>query len=83
MSILGGLISVFIQLVLLTPLDKAPPETIFKLGFLRQGFSLAAAEILARVPINVLDRIIAIFGGYGAALLLQKLVPNGPRRSLP
>jgi hypothetical protein len=74
MSILGGLISAFIQLVLLSPMDNDPPETIFKLGFLRQGFSLAAAEILARIPVNVLDRIIAIFGGYGAALLLQKVV---------
>jgi hypothetical protein len=77
MSILGGIIAVFIELVLQAPINDPNPETYFKLGLLRNGVSLAAAEILARIPVNIVDRTLSVFGGYGTALLLKRLWAPG------
>jgi len=33
-----------------------------------------AAAVLSRIPINIVDRFIAIFGGYGISLVLRKRV---------
>jgi hypothetical protein len=74
MSVMGGLISVFIQLVMDTPISGIHVETYLKLGLLRQGIKLLPAEILARIPINIIDRIISVFLAYGAALLVRKAV---------
>lgn len=71
-SVLGGLIAAFLGLVLRSPVSDAPPETYFKLGLLRQGLSLTAAEILARLPVNLVDRFISVFGAYGVSLLLKR-----------
>ncbi|GHV93986.1 hypothetical protein AGMMS50293_03060 [Spirochaetia bacterium] len=72
MSVLGGIIAVFIQRVLLNPIDDPNPETYFKLGLLKNGLGLAAAEILARIPVNIVDRFVSVFTGYGAAWLLAR-----------
>ncbi|MDR1893832.1 MAG: hypothetical protein LBQ61_03955 [Spirochaetales bacterium] len=73
MSVLGGIIAWFIQAVLNAPLVDLPPETFFKLGLVRHNISLIAAEILARFPVNILDRIITVFTAYGTARLLVGL----------
>ncbi|MDR2607670.1 MAG: hypothetical protein LBC57_04695 [Treponema sp.] len=70
-SVLGGLIAVFIETVIHVPITLSP-ETYFKLGLLRQGLNLVTAEILARLPINIVDRLISVFVAYGAALLLKR-----------
>ena len=72
-SIMGGLISACITIFTGVVDKKGPPETWFRLGFIRQGFSLTASEILARFPVNIADRPIAVFGGYGIALLVKKV----------
>jgi hypothetical protein len=74
MSLMGALISVFIQLVLRRPIHDVSAETWLKVGLLKQGLHLAAAELLARIPVNIVDRFISVFGGYGAALLLRRLL---------
>jgi hypothetical protein len=74
MSLMGALIAVFIQLVLRRPLYDVSAETWLKVGLLRQGLDLAAAELFARIPVNIVDRFISVFGGYGAALLLKRLL---------
>jgi hypothetical protein len=74
MSVLGGMIAVFIEQVLRSPISDTPPETYFKLGLLRGGLGLAAAEILARFPVNIVDRFISVFCAYGAALLVKSRV---------
>jgi len=72
--IIGGLISAGIT-VSTGVVDKSgPPETYFRLGFIRQGFSLTMSEILARFPVNIADKPIAVFGGYGIAFLVKKIV---------
>jgi len=64
------------------------PEDNFKLGLLRNNIPLLATAILSRVPINIVDRFIVIFGGYGVSLLYRKWLnstvssnsaPNLPR----
>jgi hypothetical protein len=73
-SVMGGLISAAITTVTGVVDKSGPPETYFRLGFIRQGFNLTASEILARFPVNIADKPIAVFGGYGIALLTKKIV---------
>jgi hypothetical protein len=82
MSVLGGLIAVFIDQALQSPISDAHPETYFKVGLLRQGLSLPAMEILARLPVNIVDRFVSVFGAYGISALLKRaalLFPAGRR----
>jgi len=73
-SILGGLISAGITTVTGVIDQSGPPETFFRLAFIEQGFNLTGSEILARFPVNIADKTIAVFVGYGIALLTQKIV---------
>jgi len=73
-SVMGGLISAGITTVTGVVDSSRPPETYFRLGFIRQGFSLTASEIFARFPVNIADKPIAVFVGYGIALLTKKIV---------
>ncbi|WP_461256130.1 hypothetical protein [Treponema sp. R80B11-R83G3] len=52
------------------------PEDSFKIGLLRNNVPLLATAILSRIPINIVDRFIAIFGGYGVSLLYRKWLVN-------
>ena len=49
-------------------------EDVFELGLLRNNVPVLAATILSRIPINIVDRFIAIFGGYGLSLVFRKIV---------
>ena len=73
-SVMGGLISAAITTVTGVVDKSGTPETWFRLGFIRQGFSLTASEILARIPVNIADKSIAVFGGFGIALLVKKII---------
>jgi len=50
------------------------PEDNFKLGLLRNNMPLLATAILSRVPINIVDRFIVVFGGYGVSLLYRRQI---------
>ena len=71
-SICGGTID-FILNKLSAPLTYSPEDT-FELGLLRNNIPVLATAILSRIPINIVDRFIAVFGGYGVSLLFRKLV---------
>ena len=47
-------------------------EDVFELGLLRNNVPVLASAILSRIPINIVDRFIAVFGGYGLSLLFRK-----------
>ncbi|MDR1277183.1 MAG: hypothetical protein LBK02_00370 [Treponema sp.] len=68
-SILGGLTA-----VLINPFGGSSNSDldIFRLALLRKNLPSAATEILSRIPINVIDRLLSVFGGYGAAALLWR-----------
>jgi hypothetical protein len=64
---MGGFIAVLIGV------DPAGPEMRLQFSLVQSGFPTAAVEILSRVPVNMIDRPITVFGGFGAALLLRKI----------
>ncbi|MDR1929871.1 MAG: hypothetical protein LBQ44_04490 [Treponema sp.] len=73
MSLIGGMVDWTIA-VTLGPVDNAASSyTFFKMGLLRNRLPLLAAAILSRIPVNIIDRFITIFGGYGLGLLLRKV----------
>jgi hypothetical protein len=41
--------------------------------FPQGGIPLVLAEILSRIPINIIDRLITAYAGYGIAIALRKL----------
>jgi len=69
-SVSGGIIDFVITR------NSAPrpifPEDTFKLGLLRNNVPVLATAILSRIPINIVDRFIAIFGGYGISVVYRK-----------
>jgi hypothetical protein len=70
-SFIGGVIDFILNRLLSVPRGFYP-EDIFKLGLIRNNMPLLAAAILSRIPINIVDRFIAVFGGYGISLLYRK-----------
>ena len=71
MSILGGLIAVFIQGINPVHAGEQGLSPNIYFNMFSQGFPLILSEILVRIPMNIIDRLIAAFGGYGIALALQ------------
>jgi hypothetical protein len=74
-SITGGLVDFVLYELRAAP--RGPyPEDIFKLSLFRNEVPVLAAAILSRIPINIVDRFIAIFAGYGISLLYRKWAPS-------
>jgi hypothetical protein len=71
-SVLGGLIAFIISVPLRGPEYDMPPEFFFRLGLLGQNIPLLAANILSRIPVNIVDRLLSVFGAYGISLLYRK-----------
>jgi hypothetical protein len=69
-SVSGGVID-FALTTLQAPRTFSPEDS-FKLGLLRNNVPLLPTAILSRIPINIVDRFIVIFGGYGISLLFRK-----------
>jgi ABC-type multidrug transport system permease subunit len=88
MSIMGGLITVFIQHIQLYEGAVNPSSTITIFGntFFRLDLPLLLTEIINRIPINIVDRLIAAFAGFGLAFagsrLREKLTVNREKRIL-
>jgi len=72
-SILGGLISAFIEILRSTAVSEAiqnpasPPNTQY------DSIPLVLREIISRIPINIIDRLISAFLGFFIALALSIL----------
>jgi hypothetical protein len=75
-SILGGGIDTAVFLIFSPARNQFSPEGTFRLGLLRNGVPILWANILSRFPINLVDRFIVVFGGYGVSLLIGKLYPR-------
>ena len=63
-SVLGGLIDFVYHSVLSNPKQYFSAEDTFKIGLLRSSIPVLATDILSRIPVNLVDRFIVIFGGY-------------------
>jgi hypothetical protein len=77
-SVLGGVIDTAIFLLFSPPRNQFSPEGVFRLGLLRNGVPILWANILARFPINLVDRFIVVFGGRGVSLLIGKIYTRRP-----
>ena len=71
-SVCGGTID-FILNKVSAPLAYSPEDT-FELGLLHNNIPLFATAVLSRIPINIVDRFFAVFGGYGISLAFRKWV---------
>jgi hypothetical protein len=75
-SVMGGLISAFMMA------DSAGPEMRLRFGLYQSGFPAAAVEILSRIPVNMIDRPISVFAGFGVAALLRGVRRKFKRHTL-
>jgi len=73
-SVLGGLINFLPQIAYGTHTDYFGVDDLFKLGLIMNNLPTLAVNILSRIPINIVDRFIVIFGGYLISRALVKLV---------
>jgi hypothetical protein len=69
-SVCGGTID-FILGKLSAPLAYSPEDT-FELGLLHNNIPLFATAVLARIPINIVDRFFFFFFWYGLSLVFIK-----------
>lgn len=69
-SVIGGIIEFIIDQFSVS--WKYSPSDIFKFGFLRYNAPVLATGILSQIPINIVDRFIVIFGGYGISLVFRR-----------
>jgi len=69
MSILGGCISVFIGFFKATAVNPAAVPTMFN-----RNIPILLNEILSRVPINIIDRLISAFAAFCVALGVHYLM---------
>jgi hypothetical protein len=75
-SVLGGVIDYFHYTVLSNSKLSFSAEDAFKIGLLRSGIPVLAIDILSRIPVNIVDRFIVIFGGYFISRLIVKLTKS-------
>jgi hypothetical protein len=79
MSVQGGLTAALIESLAFSGSQGTEgPELLFKLTLFRRNLPLVGVEILSRIPLNIIDRLISAFCGYGIALLLS-VVNHLPR----
>ena len=77
-SVLGGLVDFFYHSVFSVEKFYFSPEDTVKISLLRSGIPILAMNILSRIPVNVVDRFIVIFGGYFIARGVSSLrITNG------
>ena len=72
-SVLGGIINFLPQFFLKTHENYFSIEDTFKPALIMNNFPVLAVNILSRIPINIVDRFIVIFGGFFISLGLIKL----------
>jgi len=74
LSVLGGLVDYVYHTVLGVEKLYFSASDTFKIGFLRGGIPVLAVNIFARIPVNMVDRFIVIFGGYFVSRGLRRIV---------
>jgi hypothetical protein len=71
-SVLGGVIDFLYYGLLMAPKSYVSAEDMYKVSLMESNVMLVLKNILARLPVNVVDRFIVIFGGFFTALLLKR-----------
>jgi len=73
-SILGGVIATFIQSINPAVSGKQGLSADLTATMFGKNIPVVLAEILSRIPVNIIDRLITVFAGYGIALILRNLL---------
>jgi len=77
MSVLGGLIAALIQMLIHPAADGQihnPASATLSPIMFRYNLPVILAEILSRIPINIIDRLVSAFGGYCIALGIRRVL---------
>ena len=74
MSILGGLIATLILKINSSYVEGYGISSVLSNTLFGQEVSVLFREIVSRIPINIIDRLLSVFAGYGFALLLFRWV---------
>ncbi|AEF82057.1 hypothetical protein [Leadbettera azotonutricia] len=77
-SVLGGLCALIIKGFDPQVHDPIDPELNFRLALVRRNLPGIVVEIGSRIPVNLLDRLISSFAGYGLAALLACIGARQP-----
>jgi hypothetical protein len=64
---------VYILVYKLFAYDELVQSKYFTFILLRQNFSLLLSAFLSRLPVNLIDKTVAIFAGYGVSVLTKKI----------
>jgi hypothetical protein len=64
-SVTGGIIATINTIYFNTPDISSFPEVLFKAGFMQQGMPVLAANILSRIPVNIVDRPLCLIAAFG------------------
>jgi len=73
MSVLGGLISALIQIFGSSPADELRLSALLG-STMFPKMNVIFSEMLSRIPINIIDRLISVFAGFGIAFGIKKAV---------
>jgi len=76
MSLLGGLISALIQLITNSSADELKLRALLG-DSMFSHLPIVLSEIFSRIPVNIIDRLIAVFGGFGTAFIVNILYFGG------
>jgi hypothetical protein len=79
MSVMGGIISAAVWGV--SPSYRYESSLLIRLGktMFAGNIPTLVREIAARIPVNMVDRIITAFAGYGVAVLIQRAMSKEER----
>ncbi|WP_461257696.1 hypothetical protein [Treponema sp. R80B11-R83G3] len=73
-SVLGGVIAAFIQSINPTLSGKQVSTADLTATMFGKNIPAVLAEILSRIPVNIIDRLITAFAGYGIALGIKRVI---------
>jgi hypothetical protein len=72
-SLLGGIVASCIKFFVSSSHGGSGPELFFAPFLSRKNLPLFLVEALSRIPLNIIDRLVTVFGGYGIALILRRI----------
>ena len=74
MSILGGLIAALIMAINPSQIGEHWLSVWLSATMFSENTPVFIKEILARIPINIIDRLASVFAGFGIALLIHRFL---------
>ena len=77
MSVSGGLITTLILVINPSLAEQWGVSARLSASLFQHYYPILLVEITSRIPINMIDRLIASYGGFGVALLVRNAIVPG------